>query len=79
MTYPCTLKYLIDGQWQARSLGTDVGNVEVIAASRRQAVERLRDEIRYRLEWCPCSAVDDDYVQLEIRESVRTPWRGTVF
>ena len=31
-----------------------------------EALERLRAEIRYRLELCPCSGVDDDYVQLEV-------------
>lgn len=34
--------------------------------SRNSALERLRAEIRYRVELCPCSSVDDDYVQLRI-------------
>jgi hypothetical protein len=32
------------------------------------ALDRLREEIRYRLELCPCSGVEDDYVELEIRD-----------
>jgi hypothetical protein len=35
--------------------------------SRSSALERLRAEIRYRVELCPCSSVEDDYVQLRIR------------
>ena len=34
--------------------------------SEREALEQIRSEIRYRLEFCPCSGVDDDYVQLEV-------------
>lgn len=30
------------------------------------ALELLRAEIRYRLEMCPCSSVEDDYVQLQV-------------
>lgn len=34
--------------------------------SRASALERLRAEIRYRIEMCPCSSVDDDFVQLRV-------------
>jgi hypothetical protein len=30
------------------------------------ALDRLREEIRYRIELCPCSGVDDDYVELQV-------------
>jgi predicted RNase H-like HicB family nuclease len=30
------------------------------------ALDRLKAEIRYRIELCPCSGVDDDYVQLDV-------------
>lgn len=33
------------------------------------ALDRLRDELRYRLEYCPCSSVSDDFVELEVRGS----------
>ena len=36
------------------------------ARTREEVLEKIRAEIRYRLEWCPCTGVDDDYVQLEI-------------
>ncbi len=32
------------------------------------ALESLREEIRYRVELCPCSSVDDDWVELVISE-----------
>jgi hypothetical protein len=30
------------------------------------ALEKIRAEIRYRIEWCPCTGVEDDYVQLDV-------------
>ena len=36
------------------------------AKTRDEALEKLKAEIRYRIEWCPCTGVEDDYVQLEI-------------
>jgi len=30
------------------------------------ALDALRDEIRYRLELCPCTSVDEDFVSLNI-------------
>jgi len=36
------------------------------APSEAEALEKIRDEIRYRVELCPCSGVPEDYVQLEV-------------
>jgi hypothetical protein len=30
------------------------------------ALDSLRDEICYRLELCPCTTVNDDYVELNV-------------
>ena len=35
--------------------------------SPNNALDRLRAEIRYRLELCPCSGVEEDYIQLEVK------------
>ncbi|MFH0953178.1 MAG: hypothetical protein V1873_02485 [Verrucomicrobiota bacterium] len=32
------------------------------------ALDALRAEIRYRVELCPCSSVDDDYVELMVAD-----------
>ena len=79
MKFPCSVKQLIDGRWQALSLGTIAGNVEVLADTKEAVLSRLRDEIRYKIEWCPCSGYSDDYVELEIDEAAPTRWRNTVF
>ena len=78
MKFPCTIKKLIDGDWQAKAVGTEVGNVEVSGHTRDEALAHLRAEIRYRMEWCPCSAVADDFVELEVRTEPSGNWRGSV-
>ena len=30
------------------------------------ALDQLRAELRYQIELCPCSGVDDDYIQLRV-------------
>jgi hypothetical protein len=79
MKFPCTVKQLIGGEWLARSTGTIVGLVERTGTSRENAIERLRAEIRYRIEWCPCSGVVEEFVELEVKDEPATKWRKTVF
>ena len=37
------------------------------ALSPTNALDAMRDEIRYRLELCPCTSVDEDFVELDVR------------
>ncbi len=69
MRYPCTITHLTDGRWGARADDAIVGTIEVKAADRDEALRKLRAEIQYRLEYCPCSGVGDDYVDLDVRSS----------
>jgi hypothetical protein len=68
MKLSCTLSRLGNGKWRARHTGSSVGEVEVTAPSREEALARIRDELQYRIEWCPCSAVSGDTVELQVRE-----------
>lgn len=52
------------GRWNARCTGQHVGTVEVAAGSREEVLHKLRDELRYRLELCPCTG--EQYRDLEI-------------
>ncbi len=79
MKFPVTVKKLIDGTTLVRCIGTIAGEVNVVGTSREDALERARNEIRYRIEWCPCSAVSDEFVEIDVRETPPTPWRGSVF
>ena len=39
------------------------------ARTEAEALTKIRDEIRYRLEWCPCTGVEDDYVKIDVVRS----------
>jgi hypothetical protein len=43
-----------------------MGTVEASAASKEQALEKLRNELRYRLELCPCTGEQFQNLQIEI-------------
>ena len=63
--------------WQRQSDGAflvtcDSPTCLARAGSEAEALEKIRAEIRYRLEWCPCTGVGDDYVQLDVQ---RLPYR----
>jgi hypothetical protein len=51
------------GAWVASAIA--LPNCWSRAASRQQALAKLRDEIRYRIEYCPCTGVEDTFVQVE--------------
>jgi hypothetical protein len=67
MRFACTLTRLTTGAWLARHDGPRLGTVEVRATGRDDALAKLRAELRYRVESCPCGGVPDDYVELEVR------------
>ena len=64
----CTLSRQA-GTWIARHESRDVGLVEVRAATREEAIEKITGEIRYRLELCPCTGETYQHIQVEVRES----------
>jgi hypothetical protein len=77
--FPCTVKRLMDGTWRAVSIGPVIGIVEAEGSNRPAVLDLMRDEIRFRVEFCPCSAVADDYVELVVTDAPATPARGSVF
>ena len=68
MRFPATASRTSDGGWSLRHESAEVGRVETTAATREQAAEKLRGEIRYRLELCPCTGETYQHVQVEITE-----------
>ena len=69
MRFDCTTTRLTGGRWSVKHASKDVGNVEVSAATREEALEKMRNEIRYRLELCPCSGDSYQHVQIEVIET----------
>jgi hypothetical protein len=68
MIYRVTLKRLTGGEYYARCEAGPNGLAEGVADTAGGAVEEVRKEIRYQLEYCPCSGVSRDYVELEVRD-----------
>ena len=73
MKLTCTLSRTANGKWLARHIGSSVGQVEVTAPTREEALTKMRDELQYRIEWCPCSGVSGDTVELQVREERGRP------
>jgi hypothetical protein len=68
MIFTCTLSHLANGKWLARHTGLSTGQVEVTAPTREEVLTKMRNELQYRLEWCPCSGVSVDTVELQVRQ-----------
>ena len=68
MKFPSTVERRSDGRWIARHSGSSVGAVEVAAATRSEAIDKLRDELQYRIELCPCSGVSGDRAEVVVQE-----------
>jgi hypothetical protein len=64
---------MANGNWLARHTGSSVGRVEVTAPTREEALAKLRDELQYRVEWCPCSGVSVEAVELQVQEQGARP------
>jgi hypothetical protein len=68
MRLACTLSHLANGNWLARHTGSSTGQVEVTAPTREEALTKLRNELQYRIELCPCSGASGDTAVLQVTE-----------
>jgi hypothetical protein len=73
MKLTCTVSRRPDGKWLARHTGSSMGRVDVTAPTREEALAKMRDELQYRIEWCPCSGASGDTVELLVREEGGRP------
>ena len=68
MKLTCIVSCLANGNWLARHTGSSTGQVEVIAPTREEVLAKMRNELQYRIEWCPCSGASGDTVELQVTE-----------
>jgi len=47
----------------------DLDDVMATGADREEILESLRNQIHYQLEYCPCSFIDPDRLDLNVRET----------
>ena len=66
MKFACTISRRSDGRWSARHAGDDMGTIEVTADSRDAAIEKMENELRYRVEMCPCTGRAFRNLEIEI-------------
>ena len=64
MTFRCRMAQASGGQWSVKHSSSGTGTVEVTATTRALALEKMRAELRYRLELCPCTG--EQYKDIEI-------------
>ena len=69
MKFACQVTQLNNGDWSVRHSGSDVGTAEVTAGLREEALLKMRNEIRYRLEICPCTGEMYQQASIEIVET----------
>jgi hypothetical protein len=68
MRFRCTLRQDLGGAWRASHESREIGAVEAQADTRQEAIEKLRGEIRFRLELCPCTGETWQHIDIEIVE-----------
>ena len=68
MKASCTLTNLRNGSWLVRHSSPALGTVEVTASAREEALTKMRDELQYRIELCPCSGASGDTVVVQVTE-----------
>ena len=64
----CTLNRTPNGSWHVRHSSSALGNVDVTGPSREEALTKMRNELQYRLELCPCSGESVGTVELQVSE-----------
>ena len=68
MQFPCRFTKTSAGAWTAEHQSDDLGHVRVAADTREAVAKKLKDELRYRLEICPCTGELYDTVNIELVE-----------
>lgn len=68
MQFLCEISNLGAQGWQGRYAGRELGTVTVTAPTREAVIEKLRQELRYRLEFCPCSGEAYRDISVEVAE-----------
>ncbi len=69
MKFPCSISRVANGEWSVRHVSANLGTVQVTARAQNEALEKMRGELRYRLEICPCTG--ELYQDVDIELSYR--------
>jgi hypothetical protein len=67
MKFHCTIEREND-QWVVRYSDDAIGPLQTHAATRETAVEKMRGELRYAMELCPCTGESYQHLIIELTE-----------
>jgi len=65
MRMSCTVTHL-PGGWLARHESREAGVVEARALTRKEVIDKIEGEIRYRLELCPCTGETYRHIEIDV-------------
>lgn len=68
MNAPCSLIRMPNGNFLVRHASSQLGDVDVSGSSREEALTKMRNELQYRMELCPCSGESLGTVDLQVSE-----------
>jgi hypothetical protein len=68
MKFASMINRRLDGRWVIRHSDAEIGAVETTGDTRKVAIEKMRGELRYRLELCPCSGESYRHIEIEVQE-----------
>jgi hypothetical protein len=68
MEADCTLTAMPNNVWRIRHSSSALGEVEIRGSSREEALSKMRKELQYRMELCPCTGESVGAVELKVRE-----------
>ncbi len=63
MKFEATVEAEADGSYVASCVSPQCSSHGLSPAN---ALDALREEIRYRIELCPCTGVSDEFVELDV-------------
>jgi hypothetical protein len=63
-----TIGRMRDGTWLVHHSSPILGTEQISGPSREEALTKMRDELQYRSEWCPCSGASADTVELQVSD-----------
>ena len=69
MQFHCKVAQRNNGIWSVRHDGSEFGKFEVTAATRLEALDKMRNELRHRLEICPCTGELYQDMRIELVET----------
>lgn len=64
----CILTPLPNNVWRIRHSSSALGNVEIMGSSRDEVLAKMKRELQYRMELCPCTGESVGTIELRVSE-----------